>query len=193
MADPRERILEAAYACIARYGIGKTTVEDAAREAKVSRATVYRYFPGGKDQLVNEVIRWEVDRFFYRLADAVSPFETFAEMLEEGLLFAHRAIEEHDVLQKVLETEPDRFLPQLSIESQRVVDTIAVFIQARLRPEELREGLDPAGASRYIARMILSYINAQGEWDLTDREQVRQLVRLEFLSGVTRDTFDDET
>ena len=193
MADPRERILEAAYACIARYGIGKTTVEDAAREAKVSRATVYRYFPGGKDQLVNEVIRWEVDRFFYRLADAVSPFETFAEMLEEGLLFAHRAIEEHDVLQKVLETEPDRFLPQLSIESQRVVDTIAVFIQARLRPEELREGLDPAAASRYIARMILSYINAQGEWDLTDREQVRQLVRLEFLSGVTRDTFDDET
>ena len=53
----RERILEATYACVARYGLGKTTVEDAAREAGVSRATVYRHFPGGKDQLVAEV--WE--------------------------------------------------------------------------------------------------------------------------------------
>ena len=32
--------------------------------------------------------------------------------------------------------------------------------------------------------MILSYINAQGSWDLTDRQQVRQLVRLEFLAGI---------
>ena len=52
----RERILEATYACVARYGLAKTTVEDTAREARLSRATVYRYFPGGKDQLVSEAI-----------------------------------------------------------------------------------------------------------------------------------------
>jgi hypothetical protein len=43
----RQRILEATYVCVARWGLAKTTVEDAAREAKVSRATVYRTFPGG--------------------------------------------------------------------------------------------------------------------------------------------------
>src|SRR3954462_1611560 len=138
MADVRDRILEAAYACVARYGIGKTTVEDAAREAKLSRATVYRHFPGGKDQLMAEVISWEVDRFFLRLAEVVSRSDTFAVMLEEGLMFAHRAIEEHDVLQKVLQTEPERFLPQLTIEGQRLVDPIAAFIQARLPADELR-------------------------------------------------------
>ena len=38
-----ERILEATFACVDRWGIAKTTVEDAAREAGVSRATLYRY------------------------------------------------------------------------------------------------------------------------------------------------------
>ncbi len=46
-SDVRERLLQATYDCVARWGLAKTTVEDAAREAGVSRATVYRYFPGG--------------------------------------------------------------------------------------------------------------------------------------------------
>ncbi len=45
--EVRERLLQATYDCVARWGLAKTTVEDAAREAGVSRATVYRYFPGG--------------------------------------------------------------------------------------------------------------------------------------------------
>ena len=186
VADAREKILEATYACIARYGIGKTTVEDAAREARVSRATVYRYFPGGKDQLIAEVIRWEVERFFLRLAEAVAGAATFAELLENGLMFAHRAVEEHEVLQKVLQTEPERFLPQLTVESQRLVEPIATFVQGYLPADQLRPGVTPVAAARYVARMILSYINAQGGWDLTDRDQVRQLVQLEFLSGIMR-------
>jgi AcrR family transcriptional regulator len=184
MADARDRILEATYACITRYGIGKTTVDDAAREARMSRATVYRYFPGGKEQLMAEVIHWEVQRFFLRLAEAVAGASTFAELLEEGLLFAHRAVEDHAVLQKVLQTEPERFLPQLTVESQRLVEPVAVFVQPYLRSEDLRPGVTPRDAAQYVARMILSYINAQGGWDLSDREQVRELVRLEFLSGL---------
>ncbi len=42
----REHILEGAYERIARQGMAKTTVEDVARRARVSRATLYRYFSG---------------------------------------------------------------------------------------------------------------------------------------------------
>src|SRR5439155_11809614 len=68
----RERILEATFACIARAGFDRTTVEDAAREAGVSRATVYRWFPGGRDQLLDETIAHQVDQFFLRLRDEVA-------------------------------------------------------------------------------------------------------------------------
>ncbi|MBV8950773.1 MAG: helix-turn-helix transcriptional regulator, partial [Actinobacteria bacterium] len=74
----RTRILEATFACIAKFGLAKTTMDDAAREAGLSRATVYRYFPGGRDELVREVVAWEVARFFLRLAEAVAGVGGFA-------------------------------------------------------------------------------------------------------------------
>ena len=74
--EVRERLLQATYDCVARWGLAKTTVEDAAREAGVSRATVYRYFPGGRDELISAVVGWEFARFFLRLYEEVSDAET---------------------------------------------------------------------------------------------------------------------
>jgi AcrR family transcriptional regulator len=180
----RERLLEATYACVARYGLAKTTVEDVARESRLSRATIYRYFPGGRDELVRDVIGWETGRFFGRLAEAVAGAPDFASMLEDALVFAHRAIEEHEVLQKVLQTEPDRLLPQLTIEADRVLGFITAFLEPYLERETLRPGIDGHEASEYVARLLLSFISAQGQWDLTDRDQVRRLVRTEVLAGI---------
>ena len=46
-----ERILDAATALVARWGVTKTSLADVAKEAGCSRATLYRSFPGGKQQL----------------------------------------------------------------------------------------------------------------------------------------------
>jgi AcrR family transcriptional regulator len=146
---------------------------------------VYRYFPGGKDQLVREVIAWETGRFFGRLAEAVAGAPDFAHLLEEALLFAHRAVEEHDVLQKVLQTEPERLLPRLTVEADRVLPFISSFLVPYLEREDLRPGVTVEWAANYVARMLLSFIGQQGAWDLTDREQVARLVRTELLAGIT--------
>ncbi len=90
--EVRERLLQATYDCVARWGINKTTVEDAASEAGVSRATVYRYFPGGRDELMSAVVGWEFARFFRRLYEEVHDAETLEEVMERGLLFARRAV-----------------------------------------------------------------------------------------------------
>jgi AcrR family transcriptional regulator len=186
----RERIFEAAYACVARYGMAKTTVDDAAREARLSRATVYRYFPGGKDQLLRETVAWEAGRFFQQLADAVAGAPDFASLLEEALFFAHRAIEEHEVLQKVLQTEPERLLPQLTVANDQLILMIKAFLSPPLEREQLRAGLSVERAADYLAHLVLSYIGTQGRWDLTDRGQVADLVRTEMLSGVLSVTTD---
>jgi AcrR family transcriptional regulator len=180
----RERILEATYACVARYGMAKTTVEDAARQARVSRATVYRTFPGGKDQLVREVVAWETGRFFGRLAEAVAGATDLATMLEEAVAFAHRAVEEHEVLQKILETEPERLLPQLTVEAERILPFIRGFLVPYVERERLRPEIDAEEAADYLARMLLSFTVNPGGWDLGDREQVAHLVRTQLLPGV---------
>jgi AcrR family transcriptional regulator len=188
--DPvlRERLLEAAYACVARFGMGKTTIEDVVKESGVSRATIYRVFPGGKDQLMREVVAWEMGRFFGALAEAVAGAPDFATLVEEGLVFAHRAVLDHEVLQKVLVTEPERLLPLLTTQQDRplrfITGYLVPFLEREEREGRVWPGLDLERAADYVARMLLSLIGSPGRWDLEDPEQVRLLVRGEVLAGV---------
>ena len=58
-AEPRA--VEAMLVCIARFGLSKTTLDDVARQAECSRATLYRYFDG-KTALVRRTVAVELER-----------------------------------------------------------------------------------------------------------------------------------
>jgi AcrR family transcriptional regulator len=184
MDSTRDRILEATYACVARRGLAKTTIEDAAREAGLSRATVYRTFPGGRDELISAVIGWAALVFFFRLYQQVVDAETLEQVMERGMMFAHRSIVEHEVLQRVMQTEPELLLPVLTVESNWIRQAIADFLVPYLEQRGVAPGVDPAEAADFLARMVLSYMSSPGRWDLDDPVQVAQLVRAELLAGV---------
>ena len=184
MDGPRQRILEATYACVARWGLSKTTIEDAAREAGLSRATVYRYFPGGRDELIDAVVSWQFLLFFGRLYEEVHGATSLEEVLDRGLTFARQSLLEHEVLHKVLETEPDVLMPKLTVESNRTVGLISGFLVPYLHEHGMADGVEIHEAADFLARMILSYISSPGHWDLSDPEQVATLVRTELLAGV---------
>jgi AcrR family transcriptional regulator len=184
MDGPRQRILEATYACVARWGLSKTTVEDAAREAGLSRATVYRYFPGGRDELIDAVVSWQYLLFFGQLYEEVHGATSLEEVLDRGLAFARRSLQEHEVLQTMLETEPQVLMPKLTVESNRTVGLIAGFLIPYLHEHGMAQGVEVHEAADFLARMILSYIASPGHWDLGDPEQVATLVRTELLAGV---------
>ena len=180
----RDAILLAAYDCIARYGLAKTSLSDVAAAAGLGRATLYRYFPGGREELLHEVVVWEQQRFFLRLYEAVRRAATLEEVLEEGLLVARRAIADHEVLQLVLATEPQAVTSALAGELSMTRAQVALFLQPYLERHELAPGVDVQEASGFLARMILSYMSAPGRWDLEDPEEVGRLVRVELLAGI---------
>jgi AcrR family transcriptional regulator len=184
----RDRLLAATYRCVSRFGLGKTTIDDVAKESGLSRATIYRQFPGGRDELLLETVGWELANYFNALADHVRDAPDLAELLEQGLAYAHRSVTEHAILGKILDTEPERLLPLLTVESAKTLPFIADFLHPYLVRESgagrLRAGVDIDGAAEYLARCILMLINAPGRWDLEDPEQVRDLVASELLGGI---------
>jgi AcrR family transcriptional regulator len=186
--DPRTRVLRGAFECVARYGFAKTTMEDVARAAGSSRATVYRLFPGGRDELFSAMVAWEMDRFFRDMAAAVSGAGDFAEVVERALVFAHRGIRDHAALQKVLATEPDRLLGFMTRENQRILHAVVAYLRPLLLAEatagRVRPGVDLDEATRYVATMGLSLMSTPGRFDLEDPVARRDLVRRELLGGI---------
>ena len=170
------------------FGLAKTTIDDVVKDSGVSRATIYRQFPGGARSCCARPSGGRSPG-----TSSVSPTTCrgapdLARLLEDGLVFARRSLLEHELLQKILVTEPERLLGLLSTEAEKTLPFIADFLLPYLAREEtagrLRPGVDPDRAAEYIARAVLSLIGAPGRFDLEDPDQVRTLVRLELLGGI---------
>ncbi|MCX7621802.1 MAG: TetR/AcrR family transcriptional regulator, partial [Acidimicrobiales bacterium] len=106
-ASLEQRILAATIRCVGRWGVGKTTLDDIAREAGCSRATIYRVLPGGKDKLLMAAGEHELCGFFARLAARLDQTDSLAEVLTVALSEAVRAVQHHEVLQYLLAHEPE--------------------------------------------------------------------------------------
>ena len=183
-AEVRDRVLAATIEVVAGTGLAGLRMEEVARAAGVGRATLYRYFPGGKEQLVNEAITWEVGRFFRDLALEVADAPDLRGRLERGLMFAHRSMAGHQALATVLERDREQFLPRLHETSPLVVAVVRDYLAPAVAAEELRPGVDVDEAADYLARMVLSFIPSPGQWDLTEPDEVARLVDRQFLAGI---------
>ena len=113
---PRVRVVDGGLRCLARQGIAKTTVDDMAREAGVSRATLYRTFPGGKEGVLAAVVETEVARLFSALAVAMGEAHDLEDVLVAGMVEAARRLAGHPALRYLLAHEPDVVLPHLAFD-----------------------------------------------------------------------------
>ena len=182
------RFYRAALACVEAAGLEATSVEDVARAAGSSRATLYRTFPGGREQLVSETVGWEVATFFADLAQAVAAEHELEDKVATGLTVGRRSIAEHVVLQRLLRTEPEAVLGELSATNALVRAGITDYMRAELTRARdrgaIRADCDLVEASDHLARLFLSYMASPGRWDLDDPGEVRLLVRTQFLAGL---------
>lgn len=179
------RVLAAAGRCIARWGLAKTTLDDVAREAGCSRATVYRAVPGGKDGLVAALVRTEVDRFLAGLAARLDGAADLEDLLVAGVTEAARRLAAHDALQFLVANEPDVVLPHVAFaRCDAVFDRVAAVAVPRLR--RFLDAERAAEASEWVTRIVLSYLLSPTPGvDLRDDGDARRLVRTFVLPGLT--------
>lgn len=177
-------LVDAALTCIERWGVTKTTLEDVAREAGCSRATVYRTFPGGKDALCRAVVDAELQRVLATIGDRLAHADDLGELIAGGIATAGQLFLGHPALRFVVDHEPALVLPRLAFgQMDGVLATVRDFAApylARFLP-----ATDARRAAEWAARIFFSFaLNPSPEVDLTDEESVRALVDRFVLPGL---------
>jgi len=171
-----DRLVAAMLECVGRWGVAKTTADDIARAAGVSRATLYRAFPGGKEVAFEALLRHELQRFFALVEGRLRDADSLEDLLVVGAVEAARFLRGHEALGYLLRHEPNRVIPAYGhLHSGLAIAT------GFLTPHLARFVGDPRLASEgaeLVVRLLLSYAaDPSPSLDLTDPDSVRRFVR----------------
>lgn len=184
LSDQERRILNAALECASRWGVAKTSLDDVARQAKTSRATIYRLFPGGKVSLMQAVLHVERERLLDGVVSAVSGAACLEDALVAGMTQAGRCLVGSPALTYLLAHEPELILPYLAFGR---MDELLVAARSHLMVH-FAPWLEPRESGRvteWLCRIVLSYLTCPSDYlDLADPASVRRLVRRFILPGL---------
>ena len=151
------RILDAAFASAERIGLGRLTMADVAREARLSRQTVYRYFSSKHDLFMALVIR-EEEVLFQQLQTAIAPHRELRPAVEAAFRTMLRAMRAHPLLDRVMATEPQELLPYLTVEANPVRDMgVRAMEQVFSERMEVVSPMLAHRAAELCSRLITSY------------------------------------
>lgn len=141
------RILDAALAEYLAHGFRRTSVDDIARRAGLGRATIYRRFTN-RDELVSAVLTRECRRLLTEIAAATDDLPTSAERVVEGFAVGLRCARALPLLQRMLTTEPESWLPLLTTQASPVIVLGREFLARQYRTsQEIAEILVRLGIS----------------------------------------------
>jgi AcrR family transcriptional regulator len=185
VGDAAERqLIDAAVRCVARWGIRKTSLDDIARDAGVSRATAYRVFPGGKERVVEVLFQHRARCLFQDWSAELHGAPNLEELLVVGVGAALRLPVDDEVTRAVLTHEPELVLPHFAFDRlDRVFDVAVALCGPHLRrfvPDD-----DVRAASELLARTVLTFAFRPAPWlDPHDPAAVRRLVRTYLLPAL---------
>jgi len=181
MGKTESRVLDATKRCCERWGIEKVTIDDIAAEAGVSRATLYRMFPGGKDVLFDALRVRELEDFFTRLTEQLVGAHELEEILVRTVVFATRDLRADEHLALMLAAEPGDTLSQLTVKGlPRIIRMASLFIVPLVDPFLGREV--SGKLVDVLARLVISYFLAPSEHvDLGEETSARSFIRTHVL------------
>lgn len=176
--DVVEQVLQAASRTLALHGVKGTSASSIAKQSGVARSTIYRLFKT-KQEIMNAMVEYEFRRFFNELYGVVGNLKTIEAVMEQGLMFAHAAVEHHFLLQAVLREDPSILEPALTTSAAEIEPVMAEIFRPYLPASKFTDE-----HSDFLAKLGLNYIATQGRWNFEKRADVRSVVSVEMLAGV---------
>jgi AcrR family transcriptional regulator len=179
-----DRVATAALAQFAEFGMRRSTIDDVARRAGVSRVTVFRRFET-KQRLVEVVVAREIQRGMAELTRVWQGGESLEQRLLLGLSFTVGFVRGHPLFDRLLRSEPEVLLPLVTVEGAPVLALYRSLIAELLRAE-IEAGraatADPGCVAEVIARLAMSLVlTRDGTISLDHPQSLDALVNLVLL------------
>ncbi|GAB3861628.1 TetR/AcrR family transcriptional regulator [Nocardioides maradonensis] len=183
-AELRDRILDAAVACILKEGLNARLHALIAQRAGVSRPTVYKYV-GDQDAVLAGLVDREIDRFFAVVLPLLRVGEDVVPDLIDGITlivdYAHR----HELLQIALRDHPEIVLPALTTRSGPVLERCqALFARPLAQALALADEEDARIVTEWLFRVIVSLITTPGSVGQASEDVRAHVTRLLTVIGV---------
>ena len=186
----RERLLDAAEGCLEQFGPQKTSMEDVARAAGMSRATVYRYFEN-RDALLLGVASRQSSALAAEAINYLGQFNTISDWMVEGLLFTLRELPHRPVFASLVTSLDSSASGSLFLGSTGLVQIGVNVLQpifANAKAQGLlRDDVDPEMLVEWLLRVLWTYLNAPSQV-ATDEEGMRKLFRMMLIPAVLKDS-----
>lgn len=171
--DIQKIILQAAKQCYLHYGVEKTGMQDIAREAKLARSTIYRYYPTADDLLL-ALISMEMQVMNRELSKKLARFERPEDVIVEGVVIALKAIPQHPLLSQVFAGDSSSALRQKVWNSPAIValgtDLMATVMQTSLEQGHLQQSVRSEVLIEWVYRILLSFLSLPSNWVKTDKQ-----------------------
>ena len=111
--EKKAMIIEAAEQLFHRFGYGKTSLDDIAREAGLGKGTIYYYFDS-KEDIFFEVAQHHSDQFYAKLQKILSKENTFAAKFSIAIRMPIKLAYEHAlILLDAIKNMPPNYLQKL--------------------------------------------------------------------------------
>jgi AcrR family transcriptional regulator len=186
----RERLLDAAEGCLGQFGPQKTSMEDVARAAGMSRATVYRYFEN-RDALLLGVASRQASDLAGEAIQYLGNFNTISDWLVEGLLFTLREIPQRPVFASLVTSLDSSAASKLLLGStgmiQIGVNVLRPMFATAKEQSLLRDDVNIDMLIEWLLRVLWTYLNAPSQV-ATDEEGMRKLFRMMLIPAVLKNS-----
>ena len=160
----RDKILDAAEACLRSDGIRRTTVAAVAARAGLSRAYIYRFFPDKQTLLSAALIRRD-EAFWSDAQTRIGAAEDVAAMVAEAVLLSRRAPLGPLALE-LAEAEPAAYAEVMGTYVHELVPGLLDFWVERLGEARerglVRIDVDVEAAAEWVIRVLASLVSVPG-------------------------------
>ena len=183
------RILEAAHHCFSHYGFHKTAMEDIARQAGVSRGSVYRHFPD-KDSLFRAVSQEQTVAFLDEMRRRTARITDLGGQIDEIARMTVEFLRDDPLNAAMARTDPDAFVRAITTGGlellEMATDAVVPLVEAAVRRGEVRPDLDPRRAAEWITRIVFSLVSTPSvTFDRDDPAQRQAFLREFLVPGLT--------